>query len=79
MQQFRHRSNENLARDKSRFPFRSFPMSRTCPSGGEQAGLARVGAVGIASLALLSGFGAVNLPYQQLATLFRRVPNRCTR
>ncbi|CAM9915268.1 unnamed protein product [Ascophyllum nodosum] len=39
-----------------------------------EAGLARMGVVGVASLALLSGFGAVNLPYQQLATLLRRVP-----
>lgn len=51
-------------------------MNRTCPTGDEQAGLARVGAIGVASLALLSGFGAVNLPYQQLATLLRRVPTR---
>lgn len=35
-----------------------------------------MGVVGVASLALLSGFGAVNLPYQQLATLLRRVPMR---
>lgn len=49
-------------------------VSQTCcPS---QACLARVGVVGVASLALLSGFGAVNLPYQQLATLLRRVPPR---
>lgn len=41
-----------------------------------QAGLVRIGTVGVASLALLSGFGAVNLPYQQLATLLRRVPMR---
>lgn len=41
-----------------------------------QAGLARVGVVGVASFALLSGFGAVNLPYQQVATLFRNVPPR---
>ncbi|CAM9586158.1 unnamed protein product, partial [Ectocarpus sp. 8 AP-2014] len=40
-----------------------------------EAGLARVGVVGVASLALLSGFGAVNLPYQQLATLLRTVPH----
>eukprot|EP00752_Nemacystus_decipiens_P014264 g12685.t1 len=39
-----------------------------------EACLARVGVVGVASLALLSGFGAVNLPYQQLATLLRTVP-----
>ncbi|CAM9853884.1 unnamed protein product, partial [Hapterophycus canaliculatus] len=39
-----------------------------------EASLARVGVVGVASLALLSGFGAVNLPYQQLATLLRKVP-----
>ncbi|CAM9222762.1 unnamed protein product, partial [Scytosiphon promiscuus] len=39
-----------------------------------EAGLARVGVVGVASLALLSGFGAVNLPYQHLATLLRTVP-----
>ncbi|CAB1101419.1 unnamed protein product [Ectocarpus sp. CCAP 1310/34] len=40
-----------------------------------EAGLARVGVVGVASLALLSGFGAVNLPYQLLATLLRTVPH----
>lgn len=38
-----------------------------------------MGVVGVASLALLSGFGAVNLPYQQLATLLRRVPLRSAR
>lgn len=47
--------------------------------GLAQAGLVRVGVVGVASLALLSGFGAVNLPYQQLATLLRRVPLRSAR
>lgn len=46
------------------------------PKRNKKAGLARVGVVGVSSLAILSGFSAVNLPYQQIATLFRRVPPR---
>lgn len=55
------------------------PLCTLCDhvsDASSQACLARVGVVGVASLALLSGFGAVNLPYQQLATLLRTVPLR---
>lgn len=53
-----------------------FPLTKRNVVCASQAGLARVGVVGVASLALLSGFGAVNLPYQQLGTLLRTVPHR---
>ncbi|CAN0123603.1 unnamed protein product, partial [Discosporangium mesarthrocarpum] len=55
-------------------PLSAPPILPPPPPTPFQACLARVGIVGVVILGALSGFGAVNLPFQQLSMLLRKVP-----